>query len=99
MLLSKENNTFFILKFFLRVRQIFESCEPRHILNKTYIDSFIQWVQTYSVKEIWRILANVIKKTDISKDDVKLDLMEIEHEFKNYECDAEAEAEVGAECN
>jgi protein SHQ1 len=82
-----ENNTFFILKFFLRVRQIFESSEPRHILNKIYVDGYIQWVQSYSMKEVWKILGGVIKKTEISKDEIKLDLNEIENEFKNYEGD------------
>lgn len=86
-LFSKENNAFFILKFFLRVRQIFESSEPRHILNRIYIDGYIQWVQSYSIKEIWKILGDVIMKIEISKDEIKLDLNEIENEFKNYEGD------------
>ena len=79
-LLSK--GIFDILKFFLRVKSIFERSEPRHLLNKIYIDMFVKWLQFHSNENIWKVLAKVVNGIDIEKDELKLDLSEYEKEFE-----------------
>jgi protein SHQ1 len=73
---------FQILKFFLKVRIIFERTEPRHILNKIYVDSFIQWLQFYSIEKIWNLLGKYIKSIEIEKSDIRLNLEDYEKDFE-----------------
>jgi protein SHQ1 len=73
---------FQILKFFLKTRILFERSEPRHILNKIYVDSFIKWLQFYSIEKIWNLLGNAIKNIIIEKKDLKMGLEEYENEFE-----------------
>jgi protein SHQ1 len=84
-LLQDEHSKFFILKFLLRIKQIFESSEPRHILNKIYIDHYIKWIQYHSKKDIWLIISKVLEEIKISKSDIKLDLEEVEKSFETNE--------------
>lgn len=73
---------FHILKIFLRVKSIFERSEPRHILNKIYVDMFIKWLQFYSNEKIWVLLGKIVNKIQIEKRDLKMDLEEYEKEFE-----------------
>ena len=69
-----------ILKLLLNVKIIFEKSEPRHILNKIYLDYYCKWVQKSSDK-IWEIILKNIKSIKINKNDLKLNLLEIEQEY------------------
>jgi len=73
---------FHILKFFLRVKAIFERSEPRHILNKIYVDMFIKWLQFYSNEKIWMLLGKIVNKIQIEKRELKMNLEEYEKEFE-----------------
>lgn len=72
----------FILKCLLKIRSIFERCEPRDILNKIYIDYLIRWIQTSDPK-IWKIITYNLTEVNINKNNLKLDLESIEEEFSN----------------
>jgi protein SHQ1 len=70
-----------ILKIMLDVRTIFEKSEPRYLFNKCYVDQFCKWIQKLSNRNTWKIISEKIKKIEITKDDVKLDLNDIENNY------------------
>jgi protein SHQ1 len=70
-----------ILKSMLAVRSIFEKSEPRHLLNKCYIDLYCKWLQQESQNQVWKIISEVIQNLEITKDDLKLNLQEIENSY------------------
>ena len=72
----------YVLKCLLNIRIAFEKSEPRFILNQIYIDQLIRWVQ-FSNDSIWKVIAAKImsKEIQIEKDDLKLNLKEIEEEY------------------
>ena len=72
----------YITKCLINCRIAFERSEPRFILNEIYIDQLIKWVQN-SNKNIWKIIGEIIgsKEILIQKEDLKLNLSEIESEY------------------
>jgi protein SHQ1 len=72
----------YIMKCLINCRIAFERSEPRFILNEIYIDQLIKWVQSSNLS-IWNIILNVINDKDfvINKEDLKLNLEEIEKEY------------------
>ena len=74
---------FGILKCLLKIKNIFDRNEPRFLLNVIYIDPLIKWIQNDADDKIFEIIKNVINKINIKKDQIKLDLETIEHEYLN----------------
>lgn len=66
-----------ILKCLLSIHSIFNSSEPRYILNQLYIQDYCIWIQQVSDKRI-RKLAEAFKEVTISKSDLGFDLEELE---------------------
>jgi len=75
-----------LLKCLLSIRSIFEKSDPRHLLNKLYIDNFIVWLE-FSNENIWHIVKSNLKHISIKKEDIGLNLEEIEdmYEISNYD--------------
>ncbi|KAI5701062.1 hypothetical protein M8J75_005735 [Diaphorina citri] len=66
-----------ILKCLLSIHSIFNSSEPRYILNQLYIQDYCIWILQVSDKRI-RKLAEAFKEVTISKSDLGFDLDELE---------------------
>lgn len=77
-----ENGKSYVLKCLLDVRIAFERAEPRFILNQIYVDQLIRWVQV-SNESVWKLFSGKVKAKEmqIEKEDLKLNLKEIEEEY------------------
>jgi len=77
-----ENGKSYILKCLLNIRIALERSEPRFILNQIYTDQLIRWIQI-SNESIWKVILEKINTKDfiIDKDDLKLNLKEIEEDY------------------
>lgn len=66
-----------MLKILLKIKSIFEHSDPRYLLNTLYVDDFCIWIQQVDEKKIID-LAEKVKKIEISKADLGLELEELE---------------------
>ncbi|CAG2055988.1 unnamed protein product [Timema podura] len=67
-----------VLKCLLEVHSLFNSSEPRYLLNQLYIRDYCVWIQQASNYKLASI-ADALSKTTVDKDDVGLELLELEH--------------------
>ena len=64
--------------------KIFEKNDLRYLLNTLYINPLLKWIQFYCEENKINLLIEIIKSTKIEKDDLKLDLDNVEKElFEN----------------
>nr|CAD7442013.1 unnamed protein product [Timema bartmani] len=67
-----------VLKCLLEVHSLFNSSEPRYLLNQLYIRDYCVWIQQASNYKLASI-ADALSETTVDKDDVGLELLELEH--------------------
>lgn len=66
-----------ILKSLLEVHRLLGADEPHYILNELYITDYCIWLQAQPHKKI-KLLASAVDKVEIFKEDMELDLEELE---------------------
>lgn len=66
-----------VLKCLLKIHELFDSSEPRYLLNQLYITDYCIWIQSASDNKL-RKLTSALQKMYISKEDVGFDLNELE---------------------
>ncbi|PSN51814.1 hypothetical protein C0J52_10885 [Blattella germanica] len=67
----------FLLKQFLLIHSIFESSEPRHLLNKIYVNDYCHWIQ-HADEATLEMMADEIANIKICKDDIGFNLRALE---------------------
>ncbi|BES98753.1 protein SHQ1 homolog [Nesidiocoris tenuis] len=66
-----------ILKCLIEIHKIFNSSEPRYLLNQLYVTDYCIWLQKISDRKI-ESLARLFEQEIITKDDIGLELEELE---------------------
>lgn len=66
-----------VLKCLLEIQRIFNSSEPRYLLNQLYITDYCVWIQKVKDNKLMS-LADSLRKVKLEKDDVGLELHELE---------------------
>lgn len=66
-----------VLQCLLEIQRFFISSEPRYLLNQLYITDYCVWIQRIKDNKLIS-LADSLKKLKISKDDICLDLEDLE---------------------
>lgn len=67
----------YVLKCLLEIHSLLQEYDSRYILNDLYIMDYCIWIQTVSTKNLVS-LSNSLSEIKISKEEVKLDLIELE---------------------
>ena len=74
-----KNGKVAILKILLDLTKIFNESEGRYIFNQLYIDQYVPWIQTVEESELKDIVDQLsVLVKEISKEDLQLELLEIE---------------------
>ena len=68
-----------LTKILLQLRSLFNRRDPFYILNQLYIDSYIVWLQSRARVENMSKLARNLVKFKVTKENVDLDLIMLEH--------------------
>ncbi|XP_068205701.1 protein SHQ1 homolog [Palaemon carinicauda] len=66
-----------VLKCLLEIQRIFNNSEPRYLLNQLYITDYCVWIQRVKDNKLIS-LADSLRKVKLEKDDVGLELNELE---------------------
>lgn len=66
-----------VLKCIIAIYKMFNSSEPRYLLNELYITDYCIWVQKISEKKIKK-LGDLFEKEEVSKSDIGFELEELE---------------------
>ncbi|XP_033102345.1 protein SHQ1 homolog [Anneissia japonica] len=66
-----------LLKCLLEIHRLLSHDDPRYILNELYITEYCLWIQSVSQRRL-NSIAKALKKVKVNKEDVGLDLVELE---------------------
>ena len=88
---TQESGKVHIVKILLDIIALFNESEGRYIFNQLYLNQYVLWVQSIKSEKIAQFGQNLVE-LEILKDDVKLDLNELENAGKLVQEEAKDDA-------
>lgn len=61
-----------LVRILLKIKTLFETCEPRHLLNRLYIDDFIVWMQKLDAEVLNQFQIDVSYLRPLNVEDLQL---------------------------
>ncbi|KAK4020969.1 hypothetical protein OUZ56_002905 [Daphnia magna] len=81
-----------VLRCFLQIYQLFNKSDPRYLLNQLYIHDYCVWIQK-SNDETLASLSESLKSMELTKEDVNLNLVDLERAAINLMCNSDDSSE------